>query len=465
MPAPPDPILTVAQMRAAEAAAMDGGTSQFALMQRAGQGAAQWVRRVAVGRPVTVLCGPGNNGGDGYVIAQDLLRQNTRVAIVAPVPPRGEIARRACREWQGDTIAPGQVQAGGVFIDCLFGSGLSRDLSDDDRALLARLVHSAAFRIAIDLPSGVAADGGGVPDGALRYDLTLALGAWKFAHFTMPAMGLMGERRLVPIGIGAPPGAARAIDRPRLTAPARDAHKYTRGLAAIIGGAMPGAALLASLAAQHAGAGYVKVLGAQMPDCAPPDLVIDRRPLSEALTDDRIDALLIGPGLGRGDAARDRLAQALARNVPTVCDADALHGLEPDMLAQRDAPLVATPHEGELASLAQAFAVRGSGKRAVAQALARDGGMIVIAKGADTFVAAPDGRLSAAHPAPSWLATAGTGDVLAGVVTSRLATGAQPFDAACEAVWMHGEAARRAGPAFTAIQLATAIRAAYRAAL
>jgi hydroxyethylthiazole kinase-like uncharacterized protein yjeF len=241
------------------------------------------------------------------------------------------------------------------------------------------------------------------------------------------------------------PGAAHLLCRPHLAAPAVDAHKYSRGLLAVVAGAMPGAALLASEAAMRGGAGYVKLAAHQPPPGTPADLVVQ----PDALGDTRLSALLIGPGLGRGDWARGKLEEAIRLPVPRVIDADALVLLKPEMMASRSAALVATPHEGELSQLADSFDVRASGKSEIARKLAQRVGMIVIAKGSDTLVAGPDGRFAIAPSAPSWLSTAGTGDVLAGIVASRLATGGDPFDAACEAVWLHGEAAQLAGPALT----------------
>jgi hydroxyethylthiazole kinase-like uncharacterized protein yjeF len=275
---------------------------------------------------------------------------------------------------------------------------------------------------------------------------------------------MMGAMRLVPIGLSDSQGAACAIARPRLSAPGASLHKYSRGLLGVIGGAMPGAAVLAARAAQHAGAGYVKLLGEG--GSVPPELVHDSRPLAESLADPRFNALLVGPGLGRDGAARAALTLALAEQKPTVADADALVLLAPRMLAEHAAPLILTPHEGELNALERAFGCSGEGSKADrALDLARAARAVVVAKGPDTLVAAPDGRLAFASRASSWLSTAGTGDVLAGTIASRLASGVEGFDAACQGVWLHGEAAHLAGPAFTASELADAIKAAYAACL
>jgi len=469
MPGTPDQILSVEQMRAAEEALIANGSSVDALMRIAGRGAAEWVWRIAGHHRVTVLCGPGNNGGDGYVIAEAIRERGGHVAVVAATEPKTDAARNARALYQGEVLDAHAERHGEVLVDCLFGSGLVRPLSDEHAALLARLADHHDHRIAIDLPSGVQSDSGQMLNQGLpKYDLTVSLGAWKFAHFLMPAAAIMGELRLVGIGVEMLPGAATVVRKPHLAAPAPDAHKYRRGLLAVVGGEMPGAALLACQAAQGAGAGYVKLFadraqwGAQ--SGAPSDLVVNTGRLSEVLTDDRNRAILVGPGLGRHGEARERLATALADPVPAVLDADALVLLGERQLSERAAATIATPHEGELAALEQAFGLAGAGgladagtKPERALALARLSGMVIVAKGPDTVIAAPDGRVACAPRASSWLSAAGTGDVLAGLIASRLAAGSEAFEAACEGVWLQGEVARLCGPAFTAGKLAKAV--------
>lgn len=455
-------VLTAAQMRAAEQALFDAGTSVSALMEIAAGGAAEWIRRVAAGRAVTVLCGPGNNGGDGYVVARRLREAGNTVTVVAPLEPTTEAAREARRLWGGPVAERGE---GDVFVDCLFGSGLTRPLSGEHAALLRDLAARHRYRVAVDLPSGVASDSGAVLNAGLpAFDLTLALGAWKFAHWSLPGRALMGPMRLVPIGIAGVEGAAQLAGRPRIAAPEADSHKYRRGLLGIVGGAMPGASLLAAAAAQRSGAGYVKLLAPAADPRTPPDVVTDSAPLAEALADPRIKAVLVGPGLGRDGAARARLEEGLQHAPALVLDADALMLLAPEMLA-RDIPMLATPHDGELETLCRSFGVTGATRRERALVLAAASRMVVLAKGPDSLVAAPDGRLALGQPAPSWLSVAGTGDVLAGIAASRMATGADPFAAAAQALWLHGEAARRATPAFTPSQLAERVAEALAAAL
>ena len=440
----PDQILTAAQMRDAEAALIAGGETVEALMERAGRGAADYVFRMAAGRSVTVLCGPGNNGGDGYVIARVLAERGVTVAVVAPLAPATGAAMAARALYQGEIA---DVSKGAVLVDCLFGTGLRRPLDQALLRLLLELAEAHPLRIAVDLPSGVEADSGMLLNDSLPdYDLTIALGAWKWAHWLMPSSARMGARRLVDLGIGATPGAGQLAPRTRLRAPAADAHKYTRGLLAVVGGEMPGAAMLAARAAMHGGAGYVKLL-AETASAGPDDLVIDNSPLADALIDTRVAARLIGPGLGRSASAKARLQACLDRAGALVIDADALVLLGPAMMS-RAGPLILTPHAGELAALCAAFEIGGATRLDRVRNLAQKLGAVIVAKGPDTLVVSADGVVEVMPPASSWLSTAGTGDVLAGLIASRLAISAKPMQAAIEGCQLHTEAARLAGAAF-----------------
>lgn len=449
-------ILTAAQMRDAESTLIAAGDTVETLMERAGRGAADYVYRMAAGRAVTVLCGPGNNGGDGYVIARVLAERGVPVVVVAPVEPKTDAARAACALYRG---AIADQAHGAVLVDCLFGTGLSRALDAGLAGLLRELAASHHLRIAVDLPSGVDADGARqLSDVLPDYHLTLALGAWKWAHLLMPSAQAMGELRLVDIGVGAVTGAGQVAPRAKLRAPAATAHKYTRGLLAVVGGDMPGAARLAARAAMHGGAGYVKLLA---DTATPDDLVIETAPLGDALADKRLAALLVGPGLGRGAAARARLRQCLAANRPLVVDADALHLLEPAMLEGGVRTLIVTPHAGELDALCRAFGIAQDGSVTALAELAGAMNAVVVAKGPVTRIAAPGCAVEVHRRASSWLSTAGTGDVLAGLIASRLATGAEPPRAASEGCQIHAEAAHLAGPAFSAGTLIDHIPEAY----
>ncbi|WP_370184381.1 NAD(P)H-hydrate dehydratase [Alteriqipengyuania sp.] len=449
--------MTVSQMRAAEAAMFDSGIEEWALMQRAGQGAADWIMRIGAGGPVTVLCGPGHNGGDGYVAAAALKARGVAVRVVAPTPSKTELARHAASTFDGEVLEDARDTSGSVFVDALFGIGLSRPLSDDHRALLTVLHASHRHSVALDVPSGVDADTGDGPDDLPAFDLTLAFGAWKPAHFSGRALAKIGVARLVDIGIGDQGAAMQLASPAKIPPPAFDAHKYTRGLVAVVGGAMPGATLLAARAAALAGAGYVKWLSEHDHPGHPPDLVRVDGALDGALSDTRIGCVLIGPGLGRDDQAKQRLEAALACGKSLVLDADALHLLRPAMIDGREASnMILTPHEGELARLCDAFGVKGDTKRERALALAERIGCAVLAKGPDTILA-HDGQIRFFRPASRWLSVAGSGDVLAGVASARLAATRDPLDAACEAVHLHSDAARWAGAGFTAAMLAEAV--------
>ena len=454
-------ILSAAQMRVAEQALIDAGGPVETLMEHAGTGAAEWVWRIAAGRPVTVLCGPGNNGGDGYVIARVLQERGLHVDVIAPIEPATDAARNAKSIWGG---APVEAASNSVFVDCLFGTGLGRPLDDRLLSLLQKLASSHHYRVAIDLPSGVDSDNGVMlNEGLPQYDLTISLGAWKFAHWLMPSMEHMGEKRLVDIGIQPDRSAARLSAPPAFSAPERSAHKYTRGLLVIIAGEMPGAAILAAQAAQHGGAGYVKIFAGEGDDrlSGPPDLVVDHGSLFELVRDHRIDAFLVGPGLGRSAEARARLDWVLACDLPTVCDADALAQLEPTMLEGREWPIIATPHAGELEAMANTFGAVGLDRQEQANELAEGIEGVLVAKGPDTLIAAAGTPLTIMPPATSWLSTAGTGDILAGLIASRLATGVGARKAAEQGCWLHAEAACRAGPVFSASDLITNIPEAY----
>ncbi len=450
-------VLTVAQVRDAENLLISNENITLdQLIGRAGGKAGEWVRRLAGGRPVTVLCGPGNNGADGWVIAEYLRARGSPVQVVVGREPATDGARNAMARYRGNRVAMNANLTGDVLVDCLFGSGLTRALPDDLFALLNGLSAAHPYRIAIDLPSGVESDSGAaLNDGLPDYALTLALGAWKHAHFAMPARAKMGAVRLADLGMQAVPGSALVLAKPQIEAPGYDTHKYRRGLLGIVGGAMPGAGRLAARAAQHAGAGYVKLaIEHGLPGVSPDLVVTDRASL---LGDARIAAILVGPGLGRGEDALQALSESIRPGKPMVIDADALVLLKPGMLG--DAPCVLTPHEGEMVALELTFGLLSQGLRHDrAMALARATCAVVVFKGADSLIAAPDRTLIVSSPASSWLSVAGTGDVLAGTIASRLAVHGNALRAAEEGLWLHGEAARLCGAAFTAGALAAAIR-------
>jgi hydroxyethylthiazole kinase-like uncharacterized protein yjeF len=444
------PILTAAAMRAAEERAIAAGSSVQELMARAGAGVAAAVQRIGGGAPVLVLCGPGNNGGDGYVAATRLRAAGVPVRVVTTGEPKSDAAKAAGAEWGEEVETLAEAESAPLLVDCLFGTGLSRPLDDAVTSSLGRLANAARLSIAVDLPSGISTDDGKVLSTVPAFDVTLALGALKPSHLLQSAVRYCGEVRLIDIGIEVDSGW-RVLSTPELPEPGPDSHKYTRGMVAVIGGAMPGAGEMAALAALRSGAGYVLALS----DAQGEPHAVVRRPWSaDALDDKRIGAVVIGPGLGRDDGAATRLDAALKSDRKLVIDGDALAQLDPERIAQRGGVAILTPHQGEFDKL---FGKGEGGKIDRALDAARRGRAIVTFKGADTVIAAPDGRISVAPPNNSWLSTAGTGDALAGTIGAQLASGLDPFDAACAGVWLHGEAARRLGKAFIADDLANAL--------
>ncbi|WP_340315399.1 NAD(P)H-hydrate dehydratase [Rhizorhabdus argentea] len=439
------PILTAAETRAAEAAVFAQGVTVEQAMERAGSAVADVAWRYAGRAPTLILCGPGNNGGDGYVIARLLKARGVSVRVAASSEPRSDAARAMRSRWDGVVEPLADAQPAPVIIDALFGTGLARPLDAAVAEPLARLAKAATRRIAVDLPSGVGTDDGALLGPAIRYDVTVALAVLKPAHRLQPAAALMGRLVVADIGI---PGKSLLVEiaRPHLPAPGPADHKYSRGHVVVAEGAMPGAALLAAMAAQRGGAGYVTLAGRG--SGGPAAIVRRDVDLGELLADRRVGAVLAGPGLGRDTAGRALLETALASGKSLVLDADAL------MLLSGTGPLaglpVLTPHEGEFTAL---FGDLPGSRIERARAAAARARAVVVLKGADTVVASPDGAAAIAAPAPGWLASAGTGDVLAGLIAANCARGLPPFEAACGGIWLHGRAAELAGPGLIADDL------------
>ena len=447
------PILTAAAMRVAEAAAVAAGTDYDGLMAWAGRAVAEAVWRFAAGAPTLVLCGPGNNGGDGYVVARLLRARGVAVTVAALGAPRSAQAIAARAAWDGPVDTLTDVRPAPVLVDALFGTGLTRGLEPAVASALQRLSAAARLRIAVDMPSGVGTDDGATFGVVLpTCDMTVALGALKPAHRLQPAAARCGRVVVADIGLGALASGVTTIARPSLPAPGPADHKYTRGMVAVIGGAMAGAALLAATAAQRAGAGYVML--ADDGGTGGPHALVHRAGL-DMLGDQRLGTVLCGPGLGRGADAQARLDAVLACGRPLVLDADALALVTAEQLCALPHVPILTPHAGEFARL---FGDMPGCRIDRARAAAARAGAVVVLKGADTVVAAPDGRVAIAEPAPAWLATAGTGDVLAGIVAALRARIDDPFVAAQGAVWLHGAAAGIAGAGLIADDLLDPIR-------
>lgn len=466
-----DPILTAAQMREAEAQAAPDAAALYALMERAGAGVADAVWRVSAGADVLIACGPGNNGGDGYVAARLLRERGAHVRVAAFGPPKSPLAQRASQSWGGPVERLGEARPAPIFVDAVFGAGQTRSIGRDVLEPLRGLAGTARFRVSVDVPSGIETDTGrALASHSLPLDLTLAIGGLKPAHILPSARLNCGSVRLVDIGLDLAAWPVRTVRRPSLPSPTSDSHKYSRGMVGVIAGEMPGAAALAATAAARAGAGYVVVYGEATG--GPASLV--HRPLTdEALSDERLDVVLVGPGLGRSEAARDRVNWLLGRNHPMlVMDADALDLFDPELLARRSAPVILTPHSGEYARLKERLDVgTGATSDVLTQLLAEThaitrGNHGVVLKGSTTY--AIRGREVRVSPRGNpWLSTAGTGDVLAGAIAAMVATysktGGDVLDAATAGIWLHAEAARRLGASFIADDLArelSAVRAA-----
>lgn len=452
-------ILTAAEMVAAEKAAMAGGVSVGELMERAGKAVADIAWRMAGKSETLILCGPGNNGGDGYVVARLLAERGCTVRVAALADPKTDAAKAARERWEGSVEPIAGAKSASLVIDALFGTGLARPLSDTLAKALADHVRKARYSIAIDLPSGIETNSGALLSPVPEFDVTVALGALKPAHLLQPSASYLGRVMLDGIGVETS-SSLKLLDRPKLAVPAPGDHKYSRGYVLVAGGAMPGAASLAAHAAMRSGAGYVALAGpdhSEGPLALVHRLAADPQTLGDLLRDDRIDVAVIGPGLGLNDKAEARLDQAMASGRKLVLDADALtliakRGVESLMALGTSAIL--TPHHGEFVRL---FGEGEGSKVERARKAAEKANAVVIYKGNDTVVAAPDGRAAIASPAPAWLASAGTGDVLTGIVAARYAQGGDAFEAACEAVWLHGEAARRGGAFLIADDLLDAL--------
>jgi hydroxyethylthiazole kinase-like uncharacterized protein yjeF len=436
-------------MRAAELAMAADGVSLVALMERAGAQLADLVWRSAAGRAVLILCGPGNNGGDGYVAARLLAARGAAVRIAASGAPTTDLAKAAAAGWAGrvEQLGPATAPAP-VLVDALFGIGLTRPLAPELTATVARLAQAAARRIAVDVPSGVASDSGACLTPVPAFDVTLALGALKPAHVLLPAAARCGVVQLATLGIRA---ASSIATLPAFDPPPPDpaAHKYSRGQVLVVAGPMAGAANLAAAAALRAGAGHVLLAGA---GAAVQAVVADALPLAERLRDRRLGAVVLGPGSAPGKALAAQAALAVQSGKPLVLDASAIDAALPLLkdAAMVCPPAILTPHSGEFD---RAFGAGAGSKLDRTLAAARASGAVVIHKGADTIIASPDGRAFAAWPGSPHLASAGTGDVLAGACGAMLAQGHAPFEAAARAVWWHINQARRAGAGLIADDL------------
>jgi hydroxyethylthiazole kinase-like uncharacterized protein yjeF len=461
-------ILTVEQMAMADRAAIAGGTPGIELMERAGRAVADAIVSRFAPRPVVILAGPGNNGGDGYVAARWLSGWGWPVRVEALAPPRADDARAAAARWAGPSAPlaqgakwPGAV-SGELVIDALFGAGLDRPLSADLGRLAFSLERSGATVVAIDVPSGLSGDSGRALSGVcLKAELTVTFHRRKPAHVLQPGRGYCGEVVVADIGLESV-GAALFENTPdlwrgRFPWPDVGAHKHSRGRLIVISGEAwnTGAARLAARAGLRVGAGLVTLL-------SPPEALMVNAAHLEAImlkafeTDLDMEAAgadadcaIIGPAAGVNDVTLTNVMALARTGAALVIDADALTVFRDDpgeLFSILDRDDVLTPHPGEFERVFPGLLRESSERISATRAAAARSQSVVLLKGPDTVIAASDGRAAVNMNGSPWLATAGSGDVLAGLIGGLIAQGMESFEAACAGVWIHAACAEAFGP-------------------
>ena len=487
-------LLTTAEMAEADRLAVAGGTPSIELMENAGRAVADAVCRVSQGRRIAVVAGPGNNGGDGFVAAR-YLAQRGREVRVAFVGDRARLkgdAALAAGRWDGPVVdVPAEGFAGyDLIVDALFGAGLDRAVEGLSAQAIDAMNGARLPIVAVDLPSGINGTTGAEMGRAVDATHTVTFFRRKPGHLLLPGRLHCGQVDIADIGI-----PATVLDRIKpatfVNVPAlwinafRQAepqgHKYSRGHAVVVSGgpSSTGAARLAARGALRAGAGLVTIASPRdaLAVNATENVAVMVRPvdgaaeLKQFLADRRRNAVILGPGGGVGPAMREKVSAALESEAAAVLDADALTSFAGEAASLAGAigtrparPVVLTPHEGEFSRLFSTLEreMHSRSKLERARLAATKTGAILVLKGADTVVAAPDGRAAIAENGPPSLATAGSGDVLAGLVGGLLAQGMAPFEAACAAVWLHGEAANEFGPGLIAEDLPETLPRVYR---
>ena len=476
-------LLTAEEMSRAEQLAAASGLSTLTMMENAGRCVAEEVvRRYPRGSRVVVLCGPGNNGGDGFVCARFLRERgyHVRLALLGRQEDLRRDPKEMARRWD-EAIEPlgrQSLEGAQIIVDAIYGTGLRDEVS----GVVAQMIEEVTGRglpvISVDVPSGIDATSGALKGLAFKAAATVTFFRRKTGHVLLPGRVYCGDVRAVDIGI---PAAVLGEIAPRTFADDPDfwlryfpklkteGHKYDRGHVLVVSGPMEstGAARLAARTALRAGAGLVSVAtsksafyinAAQLTAVmvAPYD---GPSGLSAVLSDPRITAVLIGPGAGRDPEVKELVGSVLASDAVAILDAEGITAFQAapmelfHHIKARPAPTVMTPHEGEFRKVFPELASEPS-KLERARRAAEMSGAVIILKGADTVIAAPDGLSSISENAPAWLATAGSGDVLAGLVSGLLGQGMAAFDAAAAAVWMHGELAVIFGPGLIADDMA-----------
>jgi hydroxyethylthiazole kinase-like uncharacterized protein yjeF len=489
-------LLTTAEMAEADRLAIAGGIPGIDLMERAGRAVAERVAaRHPPGSRIVVVAGPGNNGGDGFVAARILAERGQRVRVLllgAVERLKGDAAQAASR-WKGpiQAASPVVLLPADAIVDALFGAGLERPVEGLPKRMIEAINTSTAPVIAVDLPSGINGTTGAVMGAAVHATETVTFFRRKPGHLLLPGRLHCGHIHVADIGIPASVlariGPQTFVNLPELWAkdfpvPRADGHKYSRGHAVVVSGGLSstGAARLAARGALRAGAGLVTIASPRdaLLVNAAASLAVMVRPVDGAdelaafLSDGRRNAVVLGPGGGVGTEMREVVFAALGGERAAVLDADALTSFaeEPQRLFEairarpRGWATILTPHEGEFARLFNALpeVLQAPSKLERARRAAAVSGAVFLLKGADTVVAAPDGRATIVENATPWLATAGSGDVLAGFAAGLLAQGMPAFEAASAAVWLHAQAGEIAGPGLIAEDLPEALPAVYR---
>jgi len=467
MPTPDHRILTVGESAAADQAAAARGVSIELLMQRAGAAVAAAICERWTPRPLVVLCGPGDNGGDGYVAAAELSRRGWPVRVLTSVDPARltAAAAQAARGWTGPVsrMDLSALEGAELVVDALYGAGLTRPLGAPDREMLRRAAQLGPL-VAIDLPSGLAGDTGQALGYAPTAALTVTFHRKKPAHVLEPGRSLCGEVVVADIGLDPPaPGPGGLFEnhmdlwRTAFPRPVTAAHKGDRGRLVVVSGPLhsTGACRLAARAGLRIGAGLVTV-------ASPPDaLAVNASHLTAImlkpflneeellLMAEEVDAVIIGPAAGVTEETRLNVLACCRTGAAMVVDADALTVFREDpdeLFSALDRDDVLTPHPGEFERIFPGLLRASPTRIAAARTAAQTAGCVVLLKGPDTVIAGPDGRAAVNTNASPWLATAGSGDVLAGCIAGLIAQGMDSFEAACAGVWVHAETGRRFGP-------------------
>jgi hydroxyethylthiazole kinase-like uncharacterized protein yjeF len=461
-------ILTVAEMRAADAAAIGAGASVALLMERAGEAVAEAIAARFSPQPLTVICGPGDNGGDGYVVARLLKASGWPVAVWALAAPESEGCRQARARWDGPVASIAATPPEGLILDAMFGAGLSRPLRGEAASLATRLAEVAYRVIAVDLPSGLSGDTGKPLGACVAAGLTVTFHARKIGHVLEPGRSLCGDVVVADIGLADGPAATIEND-PALWLsafpwPDASSHKHSRGRMIVVSGDAwsTGAARLSARAGLRIGAGVVTLF-------SPPEAAATNAAHLEAVmlqpfeTDMEleqgaadIDAAVIGPAAGVTEATLLNVMALARTGSALILDADAITVFRDDrdeLFSLLDRDDVLTPHPGEFERLFPGLLAGSPQRIAAARAAAAQAGAVVLLKGSDTVIAAPDGRCAVSLNGSPWLATAGSGDVLTGFIGGLVAQGMESFEAACAAAWIHAEAAELHGPGLIAEDL------------